>query len=197
MRRPGAGGSRARPHMKPAGSAEWVLGPLPGRTGGTRLTEAIMTERSHTTVEAHPDILEMRERHTRAERAVTTQQAQAVEALALVTGLYLAASPWIAGFNGFSTLTVNNLITGAAYALLLGGFGQAYERTHARAWAAAVIGVWTIIAPWAVSGNVDTTRTIVNNVIVGAVATLLALAAGAMAGATDRGGRGRSTPMTR
>ncbi|WP_208117266.1 SPW repeat protein [Streptomyces sp. NBC_00582] len=155
-----------------------------------------MTDRTHTTMESHPDILEMRERHALAERAVTTQQGQAVEALALVTGLYLAASPWIAGFNGFTTLAVNNLIAGIAYALLLGGFGHAYERTHARAWAAAVIGVWTIIAPWAVAGNVDTTRTVVNNVIVGAIALLLALAAGSAAGDTDRSGRGRRSMGT-
>ncbi|MEU0074396.1 SPW repeat protein [Streptomyces sp. NPDC006332] len=154
-----------------------------------------MTDQTHRTMESHPDILEMRERHARAERAVTTQQGQAVEALALITGVYLSASPWIAGFNGFSTLAVNNLITGIAYALLLGGFGLAYERTHARAWAAAMIGVWTIISPWVVAGNVDTTRTMVNNIIVGAVALLLALVTSATAGVTDRGGRGRSTRM--
>lgn len=154
-----------------------------------------MTDRTHTTMESHPDILEMRERHVRAERAATTQQGQAVEAMALITGLYLAASPWIAGFNGLSTLTVNNLITGIAYALLLSGFGHAYERTHARAWAAALLGVWTIVAPWVVAGNVDTARTVWNNVIVGAIALLLALAAAAAAGAADRGARSRSTPM--
>ncbi|UUU35889.1 SPW repeat protein [Streptomyces sp. CA-210063] len=152
-----------------------------------------MTERTQTTLESHPDILEMRERHARAERAASTQQGQAVEALALVTGLYLAASPWIAGFSDFGTLAINNLITGIAYALLLSGFGHAYERTHARAWAAAMVGVWTIVAPWVVAGNVDTTRTVVNNIIVGAVALLLALAASAAANKTDRGGgRGRS-----
>ncbi|UUU20154.1 SPW repeat protein [Streptomyces sp. DSM 40750] len=156
-----------------------------------------MTDRTQTTLESHPDILEMRERHARAERAATTQQGQAVEALALITGLYLAASPWIAGFNGFSTLTVNNLITGIAYAFLLSGFGHAYERTHARAWAAALLGVWTVIAPWVVAGNVDTTRTVVNNIIVGVVALLLALAASAAANKTDRGGRSRSARMAR
>lgn len=72
-------------------------------------------------------------RHEMAERATTTPQAQAqaVEALAFLTGVYLAASPWIAGFNGLSTLAVNNLIVGIAYALLLsGGFGRL--RTHAQ-----------------------------------------------------------------
>lgn len=158
-------------------------------TGSTRPT-------AQTSMESHPDLLEMRARH---EQAVTTPQAQGIEAMSLVTGLYLAASPWIAGFNGFSTLAVNNLITGIAFALLMGGFGHAYERMHGMAWAAAAIGVWTIIAPWVVVGNVDTTRTIVNNVIVGAVCLLLALAAAsaarARAGRGERTGRGaRRTP---
>ncbi|MFD8805145.1 SPW repeat protein [Streptomyces sp. NPDC059597] len=155
-----------------------------------------MTERMHTTMESHPDILEMRERFVLAERAAATQQGQAVEALALITGLYMAASPWIAGFNGFSTLAVNNLIAGVAYALLMSGFGHAYERTHARAWAAALISVWMIISPWVVAGNVATTRTIVSNVVVGAVGLLLALAAGAAAGKTG-GRRVRTTGMIR
>ncbi|WP_026248292.1 SPW repeat protein [Streptomyces sp. LaPpAH-108] len=152
-----------------------------------------MTERMHTTMESHPDILAMRERFVLAERATATRQGQAVEALALVTGLYMAASPWIAGFNGFSTLAVNNLIAGIAYALLMSGFGHAYERTHARAWGAALIGVWMIISPWVVAGNVATTRTIVSNVVVGAVGLLLALAAGAAAERT--GGRNRAAGM--
>ncbi|MGW2640178.1 SPW repeat protein [Streptomyces sp. NPDC001348] len=156
-----------------------------------------MTDQTHTSMESHPDILEMRERHVRAERAATTQQGQALETLALLTGLYLAASPWITGFNGLSTLAVNNLITGIAYALLLSGFGHAYERTHARAWAAALLGVWTIISPWVVAGNVDTTRTVINNVVVGVVGLLLALAASAAAGRTDRGTRSRPARMDR
>ncbi|MDT0566240.1 SPW repeat protein [Streptomyces sp. DSM 3412] len=156
-----------------------------------------MTDRTQTTWESHPDMQEMRERHARAERAASTQQGQAVEALALITGLYLAASPWIAGFTDFGTLAINNLITGIAYAFLLSGFGHAYERTHARAWAAALIGLWTIVAPWVVAGNVDTTRTIVNNIIVGVVGLLLALAASAAAGETDRGDRGRTARTAR
>ncbi|MFD4791570.1 SPW repeat protein [Streptomyces sp. NPDC058459] len=145
-----------------------------------------MTERTQTTMESHPDVLEMRERFVLAERATATQRGQAIEAMAIVAGLYMAASPWIAGFNGSTTLAVNNLIAGIAYALLMSGFGHAYERTHARAWAAALIGVWMIVAPWVVAGNVDTTRTIISNIVAGAVGLLLALMAGAAASKTDR-----------
>ncbi|MFK4148848.1 SPW repeat protein [Streptomyces sp. NPDC004065] len=141
----------------------------------------------------HPDIIAMRERHEMAERTASTPKAQAIETLALLTGLYLAASPWITGFNGLSTLTVNNLIIGIAYALLMsGGFGRAYDRVHSMAWAACVLGLWTIIAPWAVAGDVSTTKTVVNNVIVGVIALLLALVAASIGNAAEhRGSSGR------
>ncbi|MFD7135069.1 SPW repeat protein [Streptomyces sp. NPDC059894] len=144
-------------------------------------------------METHPDIIAMRDRHEMAERLTSTPRAQAVEACALITGVYLAASPWIAGFSDLSTLAVNNLIVGIAYALLMsGGFGRAYERTHSMAWAACALAVWTIVSPWVVAGDVSTTRTVVNNVIVGVVALLLALAAsaGAQAERSSQGRRG-------
>ncbi|MFI5983025.1 SPW repeat protein [Streptomyces sp. NPDC051555] len=134
---------------------------------------------THPNIELHPDLAEMR---TRFERVTTTPRAQAVEALALVTGLYIAASPWIAGFSGLSALAITNLIAGLAYCLCMGGLGSAYERTHAMAWTAVVIAAFTIVAPWVVSGAVDTTRTVVSNCIAGGVALLLALAMASMAG---------------
>jgi hypothetical protein len=144
----------------------------------------------------HPDIIAMRERHEMAERSASTPMAQAIETLALLTGLYLAASPWITGFNGLSTLTVNNLIVGIAYALLMsGGFGRAYDRVHSMAWAACALSVWAIISPWVVAGNVATTKTIVNNVVVGAIGLLLALAA-AMIGRPANRDRGTSGRMS-
>ncbi|WP_247689897.1 MULTISPECIES: SPW repeat protein [Streptomyces] len=145
-----------------------------------------MATSSRSSMETHPDILDMRKRHEMAERASTTPRGQAIETLALLTGLYLAASPWIAGFNGLTTLAVNNLILGIAYALLMsGGFGRAYERTHGMAWACCALGLWTIISPWAVAGDVSTTRSVVNNVIVGVIALLLGLAASAAAKSAD------------
>ncbi|WP_328395117.1 SPW repeat protein [Streptomyces sp. NBC_00390] len=143
---------------------------------------------THADISQHPDLAEMR---TRFERVTTTPRAQAVETLALLTGLYLAASPWIAGFSDLTNLAVCNLITGLAYALCMGGFGSAYERTHAMAWAACAIGVWTIISPWVVAGNVATTGTVVNNIIVGLVALLCGLA---MATSARTGGGRRTAP---
>ncbi|MEU3405689.1 SPW repeat protein [Streptomyces sp. NPDC006670] len=134
---------------------------------------------THSSIEHHPDLAEMR---TRFERVTATPAAQAVEALALITGLYLAASAWIAGFNALSPLAINNLIAGAAFCLCMGGLGSAYERTHAMAWTAVAIGAWTIVAPWAMAGAMDTTRSIVSNVITGVVALCLGLAMVAIGG---------------
>ncbi|MFD9724638.1 SPW repeat protein [Streptomyces sp. NPDC059072] len=142
---------------------------------------------THPSIEHHPDLAEMR---SRFERVTSTPAAQAVEALALITGLYLAASPWIAGFSILTPLAVNNLIAGLAFCLCMGGLGSAYERTHAMAWTAVAIGAWTIIAPWAVAGPMDFTRTIVNNVITGGVALCLGLAMAGMAGRNETRTRG-------
>ncbi|MFF6995299.1 SPW repeat protein [Streptomyces sp. NPDC008313] len=145
-------------------------------------------------METHPDIIDMRNRHEMAERAASTPKVQAIETLGFLTGLYLAASPWIVGFNNFTTLAVTNLIVGISYALLMsGGFGRAYERTHGMAWASCALGVWMIISPWVVAGDVSTTRTIWSNVVTGCVALLLGLAASAAAKAAGKSGRsGRS-----
>ncbi|MET9443767.1 SPW repeat protein [Streptomyces sp. NPDC006610] len=147
-------------------------------------------------METHPDIIDIRNRHEMAERAASTPKAQAIETLAFLTGVYLAASPWIAGFSNLSALAVNNLIVGIAYALLMsGGFGRAYERTHGMAWAACALGAWTIVAPWVVAGDVSTTRSVWNNVVVGVIGLLLALGASAAARAAERPPKpGRRTP---
>ncbi|MEU9419024.1 SPW repeat protein [Streptomyces sp. NPDC048272] len=145
-------------------------------------------------IEEHPDLMDLRARH---DRAAATPRAQMVEALALLTGLYLAASPWIVGFSGFTNLAVTNLIAGIAYMLLLGGLGNSYERTHSMAWAAAAISIWTCVAPWVVAGDVAHTRSITSNLITGVIATLLALAAASAArdNDTNRQGPGTRRPM--
>jgi hypothetical protein len=128
-------------------------------------------------MEGHPDLLELRARY---DRAAETMSAHAVDGLTFMSGLYLAISPWVIGFHGRTTVTVNNLLTGIAVALLAVGLASAYGRTHGVAWVTPLIGVWTIIAPWAVSGNPATTSTIVSNVITGAAIVVFGLAATAM-----------------
>lgn len=176
-----------------------VAGYPAGEMSATRSEVKAMTTSHGPSMETHPDIVDMRMRHEMAERATSTPQGQAVGTLAFLTGIYMAASPWITGFNALSTLAVTNLVVGIAYALLMsGGFGRAYERTHSMAWGACILGIWTIIAPWVVAGSVATTKTIVNNVVAGAIATLLALAAIAATRKAEAGqtGRGMTVPYT-
>lgn len=143
-------------------------------------------------IEEHPDLLALRDG---SERAATRSPAQIAECLSLLAGLYLAVSPWVVGFNTTAPqLTAINLITGAALVLVALGYGHAYERMHSMSWAAALIGVWTIIAPWCVVGGTFGTRAQVSNIIAGGVVVLMALATmglGMMNNKAGRAGRGR------
>jgi hypothetical protein len=127
-----------------------------------------------TPIEQHPDIVALRMRY---ERAAETPTARILDGLCFLTGLYLTASPWILGYNGFGTLAVTNLVMGIAMVALALGFASAFGRTHGVAWIAPVIGAWTAVAPWVVAGNVDTTKTITNNLIAGGLFLLLSLGA--------------------
>lgn len=125
-------------------------------------------------MERHPDLEAMRLRYERAGESPVTQVAGG---LTLLAGVYLAVSPWIVGFSNLTTITVNNLLTGLAVAVLALGLASAFGRMHGLAFVIPLIGVWTIISPWAVSGTVDTTSVIVSNVVIGAVIVLLGLLA--------------------
>lgn len=99
----------------------------------------------------------------------------------ILSGLYLALSPWILGFTRFlgtGDLRVSNLITGLAVAVLATGLAFAFGRTHGVAWTIPLLGVWTIIAPWVVFGPAPKGGIIISNVV-GALIFLLSV--GAMA----------------
>jgi hypothetical protein len=128
-------------------------------------------------IDTHPDLVSLRDRYA----AISGKpMAGLVEGLCLLTGLYLAISPWVVGFQGFTSLRVSNLVTGLALAVLGMGFGSVLERTHGLGWVATALGAWTIVAPWAVSGTASVGKNITNNAIVGGVAVLLGLTTMAM-----------------
>lgn len=130
-----------------------------------------------TSIEHHPDIAALRMRY---DEVAETPIAQVTDGLGILAGLYLAISPWVVGFNNLNSLTINNLITGIAVSLMALGFASAFARMHGVTWVAPVIGVWTIVAPWVVVGNANTTRAVTSNVIIGAVCVLVGLAATAV-----------------
>jgi hypothetical protein len=158
-----------------------------GTPAGSRGTTT-MQGSSH--METHPDIMSLRDRYAKVGDNPATGM---LESLLMMAGLWLAISPWVTGFAGFTGLRVSNLVLGLALALLGLGFGSALERTHNLGWTALAIGVWTIIAPWVVSGNFDTNKTITNNAITGGVICLLALATMGMGPLAKRMGRKRES----
>ncbi|MBP2703800.1 SPW repeat protein [Microbispora sp. RL4-1S] len=129
--------------------------------------------------------MQMRARY---EAAAANPVAQLADGLALLSGLYLALSPWIVGFHRMTPLTVNNLITGLVVALLALGFSSAFGRMYGLSWVLPVIGIWTIVAPWVIRGGMATMSTIISNVVVGAIILVLGLATMRF-GMMERGGR--------
>ncbi len=100
----------------------------------------------------------------------------------MMAGLYAACSAWIVGFSGQMNLTMSNLFTGLAVALLAAAFGTALARTHGMTFVAPLLGVWLIVSPWVVAGVTTSTGMIWSNVVVGIVVCVLGLAAAAMGG---------------
>jgi hypothetical protein len=149
------------------------------------------THSTESHIDTHPDLVSLRERYA----AVSDRPATGViEGLCMLTGLYLAISPWVVGFqNTAPALRVSNLITGIALAVLGMGFGSVLERTHGLGWVACAIGAWTIVAPWVVSGTDSVFRNIVNTAIGGGGASALGLATRGLGLMTrQRGARGRN-----
>jgi hypothetical protein len=135
--------------------------------------------RPNISVDQLPDVAEVRQRY---EQVAETRTVQATEGLLFLAGTYLAASPWIVGFTPAAPrLAINNLIIGIAVALLALGHATAYSRTHGLSWVPLAFGIWTILAPWAILGTTANGGMIANNVVTGAVITLLGAASMALA----------------
>ncbi|MFP8963758.1 MULTISPECIES: SPW repeat protein [Streptomyces] len=137
-------------------------------------------------IEEHPDLIGMRARYAEASASPT---AQGMEALTVLAGVFLLASPWIVGFSQFNSLTVNNFVTGIALAVIGLALAVAFERAYGLSMAVCAIGAWTVISPWLVAGNVDTARTILTNVITGGIVFLLGLALVAIGRRSGKGSR--------
>jgi hypothetical protein len=128
----------------------------------------------HSSIDHHPDLLALRASY---ERAAESMSAHVAFGLTLLTGLYVAASPWIVGFSATTQLARCDLIAGIAVAILAYGFATALDRTHGMTWTVPVLGVWLIFSPWILQGLTLTSGMVWSNVIAGAVLTCLGLTA--------------------
>jgi hypothetical protein len=142
----------------------------------------------HSGMAGHPDEVEMRERYARLTEG---RRGKMLEGLVMMTGLYMAISPWVIHFHrGNTSLTVNNLILGITLAAIGLGLAMVPERAHSLSWLLVPLGIWMIISPWVVSaGHGARTGVVANNVVIGAITMLLGLAALAMMGMRHGGPR--------
>jgi len=97
--------------------------------------------------------------------------------MALLTGLYVAASPWIVGFNATASLATSDLIVGIAAAFLAYGFATTLDRAHGMTWTLPVLGVWFIVSTWILPGVTMSAGMTWSNVVAGALLTFLGLEA--------------------
>jgi hypothetical protein len=126
----------------------------------------------HSSIDHHPDLLALRANY---ERVAESTSAHVTFGLTLLTGLYLAASPWIVGFNATGSLATCDLVVGIALAFLAYGFATALDRAHGMTWTLPVLGVWVVVSPWILPGVTLTSGIIWSHVVAGALTTLLGL----------------------
>ncbi len=126
----------------------------------------------HSSIDHHPDLLALRANY---ERVAESMSAHVTFGLALLTGLYVAASPWIVGFSATGSLATSDLIVGIAVAFLAYGFATTLDRAHGMTWTLPVLGVWAVVSPWILPGVALTAGVIWSNVVAGALLTFLGL----------------------
>ncbi len=126
----------------------------------------------HSSIDHHPDLLALRANY---ERVAESMSAHVTFGLALLAGLYVAASPWIVGFSATASLATSDLIVGIAVAFLAYGFATALDRAHGMTWTLPVLGVWVIVSPWILRGVALTAGMLWSNVVAGALVTVLGL----------------------
>ncbi|MBE9375557.1 SPW repeat protein [Saccharopolyspora sp. HNM0983] len=125
---------------------------------------------TRTPIAGHPDLTEIRQRY---EAAAETPTAQVAVGMTMLAGLFVALSPWITGFSAATpSLALNNLVIGLAAAVLALSFAAAYQHTHGIAWTCPVLGAWTVVSVFVMSGTALTATTVLSNVIGGAVLVL-------------------------
>src|ERR1700739_4974701 len=128
----------------------------------------------HSSIDHHPDLMALRASY---ERAAESMSAHVTFGLTLLTGLYVAASPWIVGFGATRSLAVCDLIAGIAAAVLAYGFARSLDRTHGLTWTMPVLGLWLVFSPWILRDITFTGGMIWSNVVAGAAIAFLGFTA--------------------
>ncbi|MEX0649469.1 MAG: SPW repeat protein [Candidatus Andersenbacteria bacterium] len=110
--------------------------------------------------------------------AMTLEQARTsvrtTSGIDVVAGLWLIIAPFVLGYASVTGALWNDVIFGIAIVLLAGSreVGEGYRYAWP-SWVAAAIGIWMIIAPFAI-GYSFVTEALWNDVIIGIAVALLA-----------------------
>jgi SPW repeat len=92
-----------------------------------------------------------------------------------ILGLWLIVAPFALFYRGISAALWDNVIVGIIIAVLAGwrALGKESVRMTVTSWVVALLGLWTLVAPFALryAGNANAMW---NNVIVGIVVAILA-----------------------
>jgi SPW repeat len=103
----------------------------------------------------------------------TDNRATVTSASQLALGLLLLVAPWAVGFAAEPSAAWPAWVTGALIAVA-GAVGLAVE-SYGAAWANLVLGLWAILAPWAL-GFATVRPAMWSHVVLGALAALAAAA---------------------
>src|SRR3569833_1971824 len=128
----------------------------------------------------HPDADEMRERYA---RMMEGRRVELLEGLIILTGLYLAISPWIVHFRGtYPNIAMNDLILGLGLATIGLGLMLFPGRALGLGWLLIPIGIWMLISPWVTSVGHSAPKGIIWSILVaGIISCVLGVASTAMA----------------
>ena len=104
-------------------------------------------------------------------KSLSSNSRTALDIVNIVAGLGLFLSPWYLGYTGETYAAWNAWIVGAVVALIAIGALVAFREYEE--WANLVLGVWAVIAPWALSFS-GTAGAVTAHVIAGLIVAVLA-----------------------
>ncbi len=91
----------------------------------------------------------------------------------VLAGIWLIISPFIFAFSGNLVAMWNDIIVGAIIGIIALVSASRPLRTSGLNWVNAVLGVWTLFAPFVIAFS--TMAALWNNIIVGAIVAVLAV----------------------
>jgi hypothetical protein len=104
----------------------------------------------------------------------TKQQVQTASTVGALLGIWLVIAPFALAYSHNPGALWNDIIVGVVILILAGVRAYAPDNNVGLAWTSAVLGVWLVIAPFAL-GHSAITANVWNDVVVGVVVLLVSV----------------------